>query len=408
MEPLAPFELDALRRDWIVGVSGEAFFAKVQENIESLKNGPGLEKVVVVPEQEPVEFAAFFFAAVWLGVPLALANPKWVDAEQDQFDALINEDGIERGSILIPTGGTTGGVKLAIHTWSSLNASALAVWDFLGERGINSCCLLPLFHVSGLMQLVRSFVTGGTIRFDDSDVSDCCLSLVPTQLQRALANESSIRKMNTVQAIFVGGARIPDAVAAKVRELRLPVIPVYGMTETAAMCAAVPNADFLEKPDAGAVPIGDATFSIEDDGRIRIRSTALFKGYCGQPSPDLSGGFVVNDEGHLDDEGRLHVAGRVDHLINTGGEKVDPLEVESTLLHLEGVTEALVVGESNDEWGQAVVAYVVGNVPSHEHVWFKEQLSHRLAYYKIPKQVYVVETLPLDARGKYLRPQQRS
>ena len=408
MEPLAPFELEALRRDWIVGQSGETFFASIQENLDFLGGEPEFEKLVVIPEEEPVEFAAMFFAAVWLGLPVALANPNWGGAEQNEFDALVNQGRSAPGSILIPTGGTTGAVKLAIHEWASLRASALGLQDFLGGGPIHSCCVLPLFHVSGLMQLVRSFVTGGSIRFDDKEVSRSCVSLVPTQLQRALQDEERVRALGESRAIFVGGAGIPESVAGRARELRLPIVPVYGMTETAAMVAAVPNADFLAEPDAGAVPVGDAEFAIEADGRIRIKTPALFKGYHGRPSLDLSSGFVVNDAGRLDSDGRLHVIGRVDRLINTGGEKVDPGEVESALLEIEEVSEALVVGEPDEEWGEAVVAYVVGEFPSVEIGWFKEQLSGRLASYKLPKRVYVVGALPLDSRGKYIRPEQRS
>ena len=154
-----------------------------------------------------------------------------------------------------------------------------------------------------------------------------------------------------------------NELAAEARRLRLPVIPVYGMTETAAMVAAVPNQDFLQEPSPGAVPLGQARFELTDAGQIRIQSPACFKGYHGQPPIDLSKGYLTGDCGRMDAAGRLHVLGRFDGLILTGGEKVDPREIEAALLRQEGVDSARVFGEPHAEWGQQVVAYLTGAAP---------------------------------------------
>jgi O-succinylbenzoic acid--CoA ligase len=401
--PAHPFDLEELRRDWIVSVMGGDFFRAVEENLASLE-GPDRSESdpsVVLTGEEPVAFAARFFAAAYLNVPIILANPNWGQAERVQFEYLMRTGPLERGMIAIPTGGTSGGVKLAVHSWDSLTVAADALSSFIGGAPIHSCCMLPLYHVSGLMQLIRSFASGGRIRFDDAEVSGYCISLVPTQLQRALQDKKCIRKLNTARAIFVGGAALPKEVETKARELRLPIVPVYGMTETAAMVAAVPPRDFMKAPGAGAVSLGDAKFSIEGDGRVRIRTSALFRGYLGQPPLDLTEGFVVNDEGRVDNNGRLHILGRMDRLVNTGGEKVDPREVEAALLELETVSEALVVGVPDAEWGEIVVAYVAGPCDGKDTSWFRKRLEARLASYKLPKDVRVVDALPLDARGKY-------
>ena len=229
--------LESLGRNWIEGCDGREFRARVEADVEFL-NGTGeevLEEVAVIDEEDPVNFASMFFAAVNLHMTVAIANPAWGELETREFEDLLLAEPIQRGAILIPTGGTTGGVKLAIHDWSTLSASALGLQDFLGGGAISSCCLLPLFHVSGLMQLVRSFVTGGCIRFDDADTAGYCLSLVPTQLQRLMQYPEEVKKLRSARVIFVGGAAISDSVATKARECRLPIVPVYGMTETAAM-----------------------------------------------------------------------------------------------------------------------------------------------------------------------------
>lgn len=415
------FDLDQLRRDWIVGISGEAFAAKVQSAAKALSAVSDVDRLrgVLITDTDPIEFAAGFFGAVMTETPIILGNPNWGEREWAQLaelvrptfafgevgvpplGGLVNEDrlkaGLQPGSILIPTGGTTGGVKLAIHDWSSLCAASAGVQAFLGGVPIHSCCLLPLYHVSGLMQLVRSFVSGGRIRFDDTDIEDYCLSLVPTQLQRLLKDSQSIQKLNTARAIFVGGAALPAAVAEKARDHKLPIVPVYGMTETAAMCAAVPAKDFLNDTAAGAVPIGEANLQVEADGRVRIHSPALFKGYHGHAPLDLSGGYLTDDLGWLDAIGRLHIEGRADRLIICGGEKIDPREVEAAICKLSGVESVLAVGLPDAEWGQRLVVFYTGI----EVTDWKVRLDKDLANYKIPKLMVWVEELPLDAKGKY-------
>lgn len=385
MESTAPFKLEELRREWIDGSSGEEFYRNVLDIRASLEASG---KVVVIQDEDPLAFAVKFFAAVSLRLPIVLANPKWGAKEKGEFDTLTASGDIAAGSILIPTGGTTGGVKLAIHDWESLSAAASAVQEFLGGAAVHSCCVLPLHHVSGLMQLMRSFISGGSIRFDEGKTEGRCLSLVPTQLKRLMQTDEGIRKLNTAQTVFVGGAAMPEAIERRARELRLPVVPVYGMTETAAMVAAIPNADFLASAVAGAVPLGDAAILLDDDGSIRIRSSSLFKGYHGGDPVDPKAGFRTGDAGWLDEEGRLHLQGRMDCLINTGGEKVDPTEVEAVLLQLDGITEARVVGEPDEEWGEIVVAYLKLNTPdqSLDQAVIVSVLKRHLSPYKIPKR----------------------
>ena len=385
METTAPFELEALRRDWIDGLSGEAFYRKVLDARTALEKVRGS---VIIREVEPIAFGARFFAAASLRLPVVLANPRWGAKEQEQFDQIMGQGAPAAGSILIPTGGTTGGVKLAIHDWQSLCASARAAQVLLGGGAVHACCVLPLHHVSGLMQLLRAFVSAGSIRFDEYETAGRCLSLVPTQLQRLLQTSEGIRKVNTARVVFVGGAAMPESVKQQAQKLRLPVVPVYGMTETAAMIAAIPNGDFLAAPDPGAILLGDAQVSIDPDGSIRVRSSSLFKGYYGGKRIEPHQGFRTGDVGWLDAQGRLHLHGRMDRLINTGGEKVDPAEVLDALLKLEGVAQASVVGEPDEEWGQVVVAYVQASPnttapPSEADLL--SALKKQLSPYKIPK-----------------------
>lgn len=424
------FDLKQIQREWIEGVSEAAFLKIFDATRARLEAAPEVARSrgLLLCERDPVAFSATFFAAVSIRFPVVLANPDWGAREWAAFAGLVtpairvgagrNDRAVlsaadsavgsgsrsersvrlEPGSILIPTGGTTGGVKLAVHDWRSLAAACEGVQRFLGGGAIDSCCVLPLYHVSGLMQLLRAYHSGGRIRFDVDDMAGKCLSYVPTQLHRALADPKRIAELSKARALFVGGAGLVEGLADKARALRLPVVPVYGMTETAAMVAAIPSQDFLTDPGAGAIALGGARFWIETGGRIRIQSPALFRGYQGQKAVDLSGGYLTDDEGYLDASERLHVIGRIDRLMNSGGEKIDPREVEAAFCQLRGVEEALAVGVPDSEWGQRLSVFYTGRPVKN----WKEALKKKLAPHKIPKEAHFRNALPLEAKVKFL------
>ena len=237
------FDLSNLDRDWVEGISGQELLARVQCRAKSIQ---GQDQLLVIDRIDPHDFIVELFAAILVGRSIALANPNWGAQERKQFDALIGRGVAPLGSlssgtnypsacrqnqvILVPTGGTTNGIKLAIHTWKTLESACKGVQQFLGGAIINSCCVLPLYHVSGLIQLLRAYHSGGYIRFDEDEVEDCCLSYVPTQLSRALFDEKRIQALSTTRVIFVGGAPMPESLAKEARKLKLPVMPVYGMT----------------------------------------------------------------------------------------------------------------------------------------------------------------------------------
>ena len=440
MEPAPPFDLNALKRDWVDGVAGAAFYRRVQRRIAVIERGGEAARLrgVMILESEPVRFAAAFFAAVHTGVPLILANPKWQRVEWERVVTLVNPAVVfgnspistvaradmihpEAGTILIPTGGSSGGVKFTIHRWETLVAACEGVSSLIGPGPINCCCVLPLYHVSGLMQLVRSFVTEGRIvfpdfkdlqagRFPDFPASSLCLSLVPTQLQRLMAQQRLTHRLMTLRAIFLGGASVPGSVEQQARALKLPVVLSYGMTETAAMVTALPPDEFLSGQTNVGRPLSHALVKvIRDDGsvcpvgevgHVRIHAKSLFLGYHLRTASLSRIGYLTDDEGYFDELGRLHIVGRSDRLIISGGEKIDPHEVEQAIMQTGAVEQVLVIGWPDSEWGQRLVAfYVPSIVESNERKW-EAELRADLVNYKIPKQMIQVPILPLNERGK--------
>jgi o-succinylbenzoate---CoA ligase len=440
METAPPFDLNALKRDLIEGVSGRLFHLRVQRRIAQI-NERGIAvhtRGVMILETDPIRFAAAFFAATYLRMPVIVANPKWRRLEWAEVVKLVNpalifgnspisdqkRQGIKNpqpSAILIPTGGSSGGVKLAIHRWETLAASCEGLGAFIGKGAINSCCVLPLYHVSGLMQLMRSFLSVGRIafpefkdlqlgNFPDFEKGTLCLSLVPTQLQRLMAQQRLANELMSVRAIFVGGAPIPGSVAARARELKLPVVLSYGMTETAAMVSVLSPDEFLAGNTNAGRPLkhadieimceGDLVCPVEKSGQIRITGRSLFKGYHGQSKLVPGNGYLTDDEGYFDSMGRLHIVGRRDRLIISGGEKIDPQEVEAAIMNTGLIEQVLVIGWPDAEWGQKLVAFYISDVVESDERKWQEELRADLVNYKVPKIMIRVRLLPLNERGK--------
>lgn len=319
--------------------------------------------------------------------------------------------------ILIPTGGTTGNPRFAIHTWETLHAAAAGFCHaFPGPA--HSFCVLPLWHVGGLMQLFRALITearldlanwpaveAGTAR---PDLKGAFLSLVPTQLHRLLEDPTAAGWLRQFRAVFLGGAAAWPALLESAREARIPLAPAYGMTETAAQVCCLQPDEFLSGRSGVGRALPHARISVVDDdeqpvaagrvGRIRIESEALFLGYEGELGR-RGDGYLTADLGLMDDDGHLTIAGRADDAINTGGEKVMPTEVEAAIRAAGLAEDVAVCGRSDPEWGEVVCALVVSSHFPGE-VEARKRLRPLLAAHKVPRRWVLIEKLPRNALGK--------
>ncbi len=339
-------------------------------------------------------FIVEFFAAVSLGVPVFLIDPRWGEVEQQQLTDLIVQGTPLPGTIMIPTGGTSGQLKLAIHNPATLSAAVQGFQEFYGVAEINSHCLLPLHHVSGLMQLWRSITTNGHFT-TNAEVSGAFISLVPTQLQRWLPSRSDwLRSFRTV---IVGGAPAAAHLLAEARTAQILLSPSYGATETAAMVAALPVADFLAGSVSCGQPLPHAQLQIQPaTGRIEIKSRSLMLGYY----PNLRAPqeyWLTDDLGKFDQQGNLQIIGRESQKIISGGEKIFPEQVEAAILATGLVTDVCVIGVPDAEWGDRVVACYVGAVDS---LVLQTAVADRLAGFKRPKAWFALPEIPRNSQGK--------
>ncbi|MFZ9200910.1 MAG: AMP-binding protein [Opitutales bacterium] len=369
--------------------------------------------------------------AIDAGEPVFLGNPRWtgsllaealrqVPVGTRTVGAEATARGLApcdwpqawRGRILIPTGGTGGRVKFAIHDRETLRSAALALRDALVSRGhkpkLHGAVLTPPWHVSGLMPAIRARETGGAFRVIDGRFpSDADLpvvelpadgtrlaSLVPTQLARLLARADGESWLRQFDVILLGGASVPTSLLAEIRARRLPVALTYGMTETAAAAALAWVCDAAAEGLLAGTALPGTRFTNEQ-GRISVFSPSLCHGYW--PATPMAAPFDTGDLGVVE-QGKVRVTGRADRVIITGGEKVDPARVEATLTAPGLAKAAIVLGLPDGQWGQQLVATVVAS-PSLESQ-LRAAAERLLEPAARPRRYLFVEELPYDARGK--------
>lgn len=321
----------------------------------------------------------------------------------------------DRPLAIVHTSGSTGHPRGVVLSRRAFAASATASAANLGWRDDDRWLLrLPVAHVGGLSILTRCLLARRTVVLSgDARPADLLVtierenvtlvSLVPTLLARLLDLEPPRRPPPCLRAVLLGGAAASPALLARAVDRRWPVLTTYGLTEA---CSQVTTQDYgtVNRGQLGAGrPLPGTEVRIDDDGQILIRGPTLMTGYVtphGVEAPFVEGGWLpTGDFGRLDDGGNLHVTGRGSHRIVTGGENVDPLEVEQALERLAGVRQACVFGVPDAEWGDVVCAALVVD-PGMELDRLRAELDRTLASFKRPRRIALVDALPVRGAGK--------
>lgn len=347
-----------------------------------------------------------------------LFDPAWPLVERDRARRLLGKMArshpqVRRGWLGLPTGGTSGIVKFARHDEQTLAAAVKGFCRHFGLRRVNAVGVLPAHHVSGLMARVRCAATGGTYvdwRWKDLEAGrwptlrggPWVISLVPTQLQRLLRSPAAVRRLRRFAVVFVGGGPVWPEVADAAARARLKVSLSYGMTETAAMIAAVRPGEFRAGDRSSGRPLPHARVRIGRGGNVRVGGGSLFRGYVGQPN--RRGEFATGDLGSLDRQRRLHILGRRDAVIITGGKKVTPALVEAALRATGRFEDVAVIGLPDPEWGERVVACQPTGAGRARTV----PALPGLPAYARPKQLVTISPWPRNAQGKLDRARLRA
>jgi long-chain acyl-CoA synthetase len=340
-------------------------------------------------------------------------------------------------AVLLYTGGTTGRAKGVMISHASLNFTGQAVEKAAHVDGMNRHLMtLPLAHAYGILitisglhaperpvvMLMRWFDPGGFLALVQEHKVQSA-PLVPSMIQMLLSQPVEEFDLRSLTVLGSGAAPLPPEVVEEVRR-RLPWVSIregYGLSETAALVSTNPAG--REKPGSVGLPVPGTSVRILDDadqplpagepGEVCVRSTAVMQGYWRAPEATAEairdGWLHTGDIGYLDDEGYLFIVDRKKDLIIRGGFNVYPRDIEDALLEHPAVAAAGVVGRPDERRGEEVVAFVSLSSPDAVSAdglvaWARE----RIGGYKYPREVHIVDTIPLTAVGKLDRKELRA
>jgi malonyl-CoA/methylmalonyl-CoA synthetase len=317
---------------------------------------------------------------------------------------------------LIYTSGTTGRSKGAMLSHGNLAANARAlheIWGFSPDDVLLHA--LPIFHVHGLFVALHcAFLSGAPMvwlpKFDDAQVmaglaKSTVMMGVPTFYTRLLANPGFTRDAARHMRLFISGsAPLLESTFAEFEDRTgMRILERYGMSEAVIITSNPLAGDRI--PGSVGYPLPGVALRVgggEETGVIEISGPSVFSGYWEMPEKTAQefaadGFFMTGDVGRQDPDGRVWISGRAKDLIISGGYNVYPKEIELVLDELAGVTESAVVGVPHPDFGEGVVAVVIG---SGDEAAMIAECRRQLAAYKSPKRIVFVDALPRNAMGK--------
>ncbi len=338
---------------------------------------------------------------------------------------------LEDIALLLHTSGTTSRPKLVPLTWANLGQSAANVSNTLGLSSADRCLnIMPLFHIHGLVAAVLSSLSRGasvvcTPGFDATSFFDWLDAFAPTWYTAVPAMHQSILARAPSRAETLTRARLrfirSSSAALPVRVLEelestfgVPVIEAYGMTEAAHQMASNPLPPAVRKP--GSVgPSAGPKISVRDDaglpvaagtaGHVCIAGPNVTTGYIDNPKANqesfAGGWFHTGDLGWLDRDGYLFLSGRSKEIVNRGGEKISPREVEEVLMRHPSVEQCVAFALPDSKLGEEVGAAVVlkpGAPP--DEAALQSFSSQVLADFKVPRRVFFLDEIPKGPTGK--------
>ena len=306
------------------------------------------------------------------------------------------------------TSGSSGSPKQVFHDQISIQNAIFGLRERIFDSPLNSVCCLPVNHVGGWMQIERAISSGGKVFFCDyhdlmkvdlrSKLSNSWISLVPTQLYKLLNSHTARQNLRTANGIFVGGSHLPEFLASKARYNDIPLCPCYGMSETAGMITLLGPTDFLVGLNGVGEELNHASIrTLERDDQIVVRTKSLCL-RLGDKILSRDDWLTTMDTGVRKEGVGWQIGTRLDRIINSGGEKVNPTTVENLVMESGLVEKCFVFGMEDDQWGQKVVIELVMKKQNLNRL--KEICRLKLKNYEFPKKWNLVKELPVSKMGK--------
>jgi O-succinylbenzoic acid--CoA ligase len=333
---------------------------------------------------------------------------------------------ITRTALIIFTSGSTGKPKGVELSFANLVAGAKNANEYLEvKHGKSWLASLPFYHIGGFSIVIRALLSGSPVIMPaSSSAENLCkaideykpayISLVSTQLKQLL--DLNCNHLEGISKILLGGGFIDEELIKHAVQRGLNLVKGYGSTETASFISALNCSEGIKLNSSGKPVAGNEIKIVDENnnelppgaaGEIVIKGKTVAKGYYKNPEAASekfrNGYFYSGDIGYLDEEGYLFVQARRTDLIISGGENINPREVEQAILKYPGITEAVVIGIEDQKWGHTPAAVIVTNNTGITQQGLKQFLKNKLAGFKIPARIAIVNEIPKTSLGKVQR-----
>jgi oxalate---CoA ligase len=340
--------------------------------------------------------------------------------------------------VVLATSGSSGRPKLVPLSEKQLLrvAAQVAAHHRLG-RDDRGYCPLPLFHINAqVVGVLSTLVSGGSLVVEERFSREAFwgvvtsnevtwLNLVPAIISAVTPTEGTAPSVGSIRFARSASSPLPDAARERFEAAcRIGVLETYGMTEAASQITANPLDPGDRRPGSVGLPVGPelrvsdptgASVAPGVTGEVRIRGLTVIDRYLlpgridWASARDADGWLATGDLGRLDEDGFLYLVGRTDDVINRGGEKVYPREIEEVLLRDERVSSAVATARPHPSLGAQPVAFVAASVAPDDRDRLAAELGRScaaaLSHYKRPAEIFVTDELPVGATGKVARRQ---
>jgi len=337
-------------------------------------------------------------------------------------------------ALVLHTSGTTSRPKIVPLTNKNIFSSAVNISKSLELSEIDHCLnIMPLFHIHGLIAILATSMKVGAsvcasngfnaIKFLELAKSEkiTWYSGVPTMHQAILLRtEKNLELAKDLKLRFLrsSSASLPPAVFKKLNSIfKCPVIEAYGMTEATHQMTSNPLPPKIQKPGFVGIPAGPDVCIMDDNdkilnqgevGEVCIKGNNVTLGYDNNPEANKksfsNGWFRTGDQGYFDQDGYLKISGRLKEIINKGGEKISPLEVDNILMDHPLIEQAVCFGYEDKMLGEEIAAaIIVKEGQNFSEIDVKNYAEEKLVKFKIPKKIFFVNEIPKGATGKLQR-----
>ncbi len=349
------------------------------------------------------------------------------DYSYKKFHAV--EQNFNDTAIVMFTSGSTGNAKGVMLSFNNLLQSAVIGDQLIKHKGNDRwLASLPFYHIGGFSIIIRAVVFGAVIIIPSSiktvGISSAIkkhkptlASFVSTQLARLI--EENLSPNKELRNILLGGGFIEESLIKNALAKGWKISKVYGSTETSSFITGLSTEEAKYKSAAAGKPLHPNQIfvlidnekvtepSTDKSGEIVVKSPAVMKGYLNndvETNAKIKNGlYQTGDIGYLDEEGYLYITSRRNDFIVSGGENVNTIEVENVLKTHKDISEVCVFPLKDEEWGDVVAAAIVASNKDITERKIKSFLKNKLAAYKIPKKVFIIEEMPKTSLGKIQR-----